>query len=172
MARTLTVALALVLAGCGTKTPTSAPTAAPRTPSATASPTPPPLGLTHAEFVRTLNESCSRGKERADKLLDQFQSAMDNEDLAAASKFYAQILPLQYAHVARVERLTPPTVDAAAFRRYISAQRRISGYGARIVKALQEEDIDKVQRLAVPFQRESERRLTAAVDIGADKCGG
>lgn len=168
MTRAALALVALALAGCGSTskpTPASAPTAV----AATATATP---GMTHTEFAEALNASCDKGNRKADALQQRFESAMERNALPEAGRAYKKILPLLQAHLDRVSVLTPPAADRPAMRRYLSAQHRLIGYGDRIAASLLDGDLEGVQLLVSSYRRERARRVTAAIDLGADKCGG
>lgn len=166
-------AAALTLAACGSSTspPARAPAPAPvEAAEVVAAPTATP-GMTHTQFVKALNASCSRGKAKAEALDKRFQSAMERRALPEAGRTYTTLISLLRAHYTRISKFKPPAEDAAAMRRYMSAQRRIIGYGDRMSSSLLDDDLAGVNLLVDPFQRERKRRITAAIDIGADKCG-
>ena len=125
--------------------------------------------MTHREFVAALNASCTKDQATEDRLTKQFESAMERSDLPAAGRTYESMMRVLAAHVDRIQDLQPATTDRAAFHRYMKAERRIVGIGGRITRALKKGA--GVAELSGPFSAERNRRLTAAVDIGADECG-
>jgi hypothetical protein len=128
--------------------------------------------MTHTALVGALNASCLKATSKADALEKRFESAMERNSLREAGGLYKSIMALLQAHVARIEDLQPPPADRDALRRYMSAERRMLGYGNRMTDSLLENDISEVQLLVSSYQREQKRRITAAIDIGAAKCGG
>ena len=171
MLRVLPALIAFTVAGCGSgadraATPTTSPARA-----ATAAPATPTPTVTHAEFVAALNKSCDTDKAKQDRLSREFDSALERGELPAAGRVYQRMLPRLKAHVARITGLDVPARDRDAFAAYLKAQRRIVGLGDRITRALLKDDGAGVARLSEPFDTERDRRLTAALDLGAGKCG-
>lgn len=173
MLRAVAIA-ALLLAGCGTTTPkrsAQSTTPAATTAAAVSTPSPTPT-VTHAEFVKALNASCVKGDAKAGDLENRFESAMERSALREAGGLYKEMMSVLRAHVRRIEVLDAPANDSSAMRQYIRAERRILGYGDRMSRSLLDNDLADVQLLVHSFQKERTRRITAAIDMGADKCGG
>lgn len=167
--------LTLALAGCGSNSQQLARAPEHSTPSAAettrTSVTATPAAMTHATFIAAVDASCSKDHATADTLGDRFESAMERNALPEAGRLLKRQLALLERHMKRITALVPPAADAPAMTRYMRAERRLIGYAKRMADSLLEKDISEVTLLVEPFQSERKRRATAAIDLGADKCG-
>lgn len=166
----LLLAALLIVSGCGRSDGAASsgqsvsPTA---TAAATTSPaaTAPPV-VTHGTFVRQLDATC-RGSV-SDLAREADQAGDDTARLAGiVHRMLARIDPSTRARA----KLTAPPTDQAAFRRYQRAQGRIVAMYERLERALRANDLGQVRYLLGLQDRLREARTTAALDLGAKRCG-
>lgn len=167
--RTLTaITLTVAVAGCGTQQPERP---AAQVVTATPTTTPSPAGLTHRQFIQALNKSCRAHAAAIKRISEQGEAAITRGDLPSAGRAIQRLLPYIREHTRRASRLKPPPEDRDDFRAYLRAQRRFQGYGVRLVRALKADDYADSVRWSDLGNDARGDRATAAIDLGADKCG-
>ena len=73
--------------------------------------------------------------------------------------------------VPKLESLDPPPPDQAAFTRFVSAINRNESIVRRMGAAARSGDVAEMTALSEAADAETNRRLRAALDLGADDCG-
>ena len=162
---------ATALAGCGGSTSTrtvtataataTAPTATPQTTATTAV-------VSHQAFIEELNGICREGNSKiaaaGKSAASGGQTPTAAADLADAGvKIYDEVLPLLRA-------LDAPAGDSQALAKYIRTVDRSRGIATRIADA--ERSGADVTVLLTAGKKEKQARLNAALDLGANDCGG
>ncbi len=127
-----------------------------------------PTALTHAQFVTRLNRLCRAGNRRASSYRQRIDQT-DDPRLEAA--LIEESIKAQTPFTAGVRALKSPAEDRAAFKRYTRSLNRQDGLGLRMADALRAADGGTVVELASMLAENKTRRVTAAIDLGADDCG-
>jgi uncharacterized membrane protein len=163
----LAVAGAVGLVACGGSTTTITKPAGTTTAATQTKETTPVV--THAAFVKQLDEICRKGNAASRRYADAASKAGDAGDYKRAADELEKGARVANRH--SVDGLTPPPPDSAAFARYQAAQRRLATLSKRIIAALRTGDIDEVNRLVELQDAQRKRRTEAAVDLGLQNCG-
>jgi hypothetical protein len=125
--------------------------------------------LSHAALVGRMNAACAEFNEQEVPALNRQLSqartpAAKAAALRAGAEAYTRALP-------RLTSLHPSPQDAPAFDRYLTALRRQRAALERGAEATASSNQADLTALGNVIKRESAKRLDAAIDLGADKCG-
>jgi hypothetical protein len=152
----------LAMAGCGSDDGSTG------SPSPAADVDTAPATLDHDELVAELNSICASGNSKLGKLNAEFKAATSE---AVAIDILEQSLAIYSDALERIDNLDPPAADSAAFDRYVTASGRTEAAMRRLVAAGQAGESGEIAALSDALDAETDRRLTAALDLGADECG-
>lgn len=164
MRRILVGVALLALVGCGSdegSSPNPIPASADTAPAKSAS-------ADHGELVAQMNTLCESANAKLGKA---------NADVTAATSETAAISALDDALavyeevVPQLEALDPPPADQAAFESFVRAISRNESIVRRMGDAARAGDSVEIAALNTAADAETDRRLSAALDLGADECG-
>jgi hypothetical protein len=117
--------------------------------------------MSHGELITRLNAICAAGNGRIIAVVRQ-RGRSEVEHLEAALRIARGFEP-------QLAALHPSAQDRPAFERYLQAFRRQLGFEARVISAANSGDQRAAQTLASEVNP-AKARVTAAKDLGADKC--
>jgi hypothetical protein len=162
--------LVSVAGGCGSSsnsgsTSNGAPGAAGTKPVST------PRGLSHDQLIARLNKLCKAANAEIDDLGREFDRRSEAQDYQGVIDVRQDELRLDRQFDRDVAALQPGPSDRDAFDRYRRAVARLTGITERTVTAIRAEDDAAVASLQRTSDRYDQQRITAAIDLGADKCG-
>lgn len=141
-------------------------------PTTTAPPKPkPPAGLPRAELLRRMNRICDKANAIAKGAEEETNQAGASGDLKRAGNLLAATLDRQVPLDEQLHALKARPPERDALRRYLAAVKRGAGIERRIVDAARAEDGQAIDDLVALRKTNSQKRITAAIDLGADRCG-
>lgn len=123
-------------------------------------------------YLAALNDICQDYNSSPElKRLRARMADLTTSDLDEAADVFRQAAELANSDSDRLANLIPPPEDHAAHDRYLAAVNRGNGVLARLAEAYEDGDLGRVQMLVQVQKKASEQRITAAIDLGADRCG-
>jgi hypothetical protein len=168
----IAAATAVGLGGCGgsstssgTSTVSTGASARSTTTSAQQA-TSPPSGELHSTLIAHLNALCSRGNAEINAV-----NKAEHKSTQQETEAFNRALAIYRASVPEFEGLHPTAADQAAFTRYLGAVKRQEGAIVRLAVALRANETEALSGLESLDQTYSKERITAAIDLGAEKCG-
>jgi len=159
----------MLLTGCGSSSTVASSTKPSEAPTpATTRATTPPTTLSRADLVAKMNAICDTGNAQLDKLKKEEASATTNE---AAAAFYSSAAAVYGPAITDFEALQPPPEASSSFERYLQSVKRDRGLLTRLATVTRAGETAPAEELKSDLSATSKERVTAAIDVGAERCG-